>query len=579
VFRSAPRRLLLAAVLALCAPATALAQSPEPVQLDGSPLNIWTNQLGSVQVSVDGFLEGEWYNPGPVTDPVTGNLGPNPNPNNGFGLVLYNEQGGQTYYGNYGGTDLPNPEGPTLQAGNPSTLNSAWTISNSGITLRVEQTLVYTNGSRQFDGIWRVTNLGGGGVARFRAGFLGDLAIRGSDSGTGFFEPGPPRFVGGVNPNVGAAGGFVEITPWSHFQVSRYSSASTAFSGTGFNDQVIAENVDNDMGVQWSNYEAPNPGLGVGETAEFRVGQRFVDTLGLDPVRATAQTGDEQVVRVQLGAINGAPEANVPLRWEVSGANPGEGTLTTNSEGAARLSWIGGEPGDDVLTVFRDANGDGDPGFDETQATSTITWEGPQGPIIGQTVNVREVSGTVKIQLPKGTSLAKAKALGFPPAATNKFINLSEALSVPVKSTLDTRRGTVRLLSAGLPQRNNSAFNGASFRGGVFKVGQNGNNPLTTLTAKGNLRCKRGARKSQNVSAARTRRLFGRGRGRFRTRGRRSSATVRGTAWVQKDSCRGTLTVVRQGTVVVKDVAKRKPIVLRASGPKKKRRYFARAKR
>ena len=561
--------------MALLVPAAALAQTAEPVQIDGDPLNLWTNQEGSVQVSVDGYVAGEWYSPGPITDPITGNQGPNPNPNNGFGLVIFDGQGGSTYYGNYGGTTLPNPEGPFLQEGNPSTLRSAWTISDSGVTLRVEQTLVYQNGSRQFDGIWTVTNLGGA-PAQFRAGFLGDLAIRGSDSGVGFGPIGSPRFVGGVNPNVGAAGGFVEITPWSHYQVSRYSTASSNFRGTGLNDQVVAEHVDNDMGVQWDTHETVP--LQPTQTAEFRVGQRFVDTLGLDPVRATRQTGDEHVVRVRLADVNGATVPNARLGWQVNGVNFGSGDLTTDSRGEGRLSWIGGQPGDDVLTVFNDADGDGQPGFDETQASSTVTWEGPQAPVIGQTVNVREEKGNVRIQLPKGTSALKAKSLGFAPDATNKFVPLSKALSVPVGSKLDTRRGTVRLLSAGLPQRDNSSFNGASFRGGVFGVLQRGNNPLTTLAMKGSLGCKsvKGARV---VSAARRRSIFGSGRGRFRTRGRRSSATVRGTKWLQKDSCAGTLTVVRQGTVVVKDLAKRKPIVLKSSGPKKKRRYFARARR
>jgi hypothetical protein len=308
----------------------------------------------------------------------------------------------------------------------------------------------------------------------------------------------------------------------------------------------------------------------------FQTGHRFVDTLGLDPVRATAQTGDEHVVTVKAAGINGSAQGDTRLRWRVDGVNPGDGALTTDDEGVGRLSWIGGEPGDDVLTVYRDANGNQNPDFDETQSQASVTWEGPSGPIIGQTVNVRKVAGNVKIQLPRGTSASRAKVLGLPPAATNRFVPLSEALSVPVGSTLDTRRGTVRLLSAGLAQRNNSSYNGASFRGGVFGVSQRGNNPLTTLTAKGNLGCKSGRARRSGVTAARTRSLFGSGRGRFRTRGRRSSATVRGTEWVQKDSCSGTLTVVRQGSVVVRDVAKKKPIVLRASAPKKKRRYFAR---
>ena len=49
------------------------------------------------------------------------------------------------------------------------------------------------------------------------------------------------------------------------------------------------------------------------------------------------------------------------------------------------------------------------------------------------------------------------------------------------------------------------------------------------------------------------RRLRGDANGRFRTRGRHSAATVRGTKWTVTDRCDGTLTKVRRGTVAVRD--------------------------
>jgi hypothetical protein len=48
------------------------------------------------------------------------------------------------------------------------------------------------------------------------------------------------------------------------------------------------------------------------------------------------------------------------------------------------------------------------------------------------------------------------------------------------------------------------------------------------------------------------RRLFGRAHGRFRTRGRNSTATVRGTEWVTEDTCEGTRTQDRKGSVLAK---------------------------
>jgi hypothetical protein len=52
--------------------------------------------------------------------------------------------------------------------------------------------------------------------------------------------------------------------------------------------------------------------------------------------------------------------------------------------------------------------------------------------------------------------------------------------------------------------------------------------------------------------------------GKFRTKGRFSSATVRGTVWDTIDRCDGTLTVVKRGTVDVYDNHKRKTIRVHA---------------
>ena len=60
--------------------------------------------------------------------------------------------------------------------------------------------------------------------------------------------------------------------------------------------------------------------------------------------------------------------------------------------------------------------------------------------------------------------------------------------------------------------------------------------------------------------------------GRFRTSGRYSAATVRGTIWDTVDRCDGTLTKVNRGVVVVRDFRKRRNITLRAG-----KSYLARA--
>jgi hypothetical protein len=62
-------------------------------------------------------------------------------------------------------------------------------------------------------------------------------------------------------------------------------------------------------------------------------------------------------------------------------------------------------------------------------------------------------------------------------------------------------------------------------------------------------------------------------RGNFRTRGRYSAATVRGTVWDTVDRCDGTLTIVRRGTVSLLDFGRRKTITVHGG-----HRYLAQAR-
>jgi ferric-dicitrate binding protein FerR (iron transport regulator) len=70
----------------------------------------------------------------------------------------------------------------------------------------------------------------------------------------------------------------------------------------------------------------------------------------------------------------------------------------------------------------------------------------------------------------------------------------------------------------------------------------------------------------------RARSLFANVHGRFRTRGRNSTATVRGTTYLVKDTCSGTLTKVKKGRVVVRDLRLRRTRTVKAGHS-----YFARA--
>jgi hypothetical protein len=103
---------------------------------------------------------------------------------------------------------------------------------------------------------------------------------------------------------------------------------------------------------------------------------------------------------------------------------------------------------------------------------------------------------------------------------------------------------------------------------------QQRNSPYMELQMNESLTC---PKKGSKVTAARAkkRQLWGSDKGgKFRTKGRHSTATVRGTVWLTKDTCTTTTTVVREGSVVVKDVAKHKNVKVKAG-----HRYVARAKK
>ena len=160
------------------------------------------------------------------------------------------------------------------------------------------------------------------------------------------------------------------------------------------------------------------------------------------------------------------------------------------------------------------------------------------------------------------------------------FIPLEQATEIPVGSFLNTRRGTVRLTAAVNAAGKTQSGN---FSRGLFQVVQSSRRRargLTELRLKGSSFRRCGAASSSRSATAaglsrRTiRRVRSNARGRFRTRGRNSSATVRGTVWETIDRCDGTLTKVRRGRVAVRDFRRKKTVIVRAG-----KSYLATARR
>lgn len=172
-------------------------------------------------------------------------------------------------------------------------------------------------------------------------------------------------------------------------------------------------------------------------------------------------------------------------------------------------------------------------------------------PVFGQSVVV-EPSGTV-LYKPKGS---------------NKFVPL-KAGTIPFGAQIDVTKGRITITSVpkagGVPEK-------ATFYDGIFTITQSGG--ITDLKLSGpepTCKQKAGASAGKKVKS---RKLWGDGKGAFRTTGKYSAATVRGTRWLVEDTCSGTKTTVKVGVVLVRDKVSGKSITLRAG-----KSYVAKPKR
>jgi hypothetical protein len=197
-----------------------------------------------------------------------------------------------------------------------------------------------------------------------------------------------------------------------------------------------------------------------------------------------------------------------------------------------------------------------DPPADDPPVTPLETTPEPEQ---GETVVVTPGFGQVRVKRPGGRG----------------FVLLEEGSTLPVGSVVDVRKGSVVLESA-LPGDESQT---GTFWRGVFLVHQSpkGNGMTDLVLRAGNFgRCRK-ARRARTVALSSrkrgpVRRLWGKDRnGRFRTHGRDSVATTRGTIWSTEDRCDGTMTRVREGKVRVRHRHSRRSVLVSAG-----QRYLAR---
>jgi len=191
-----------------------------------------------------------------------------------------------------------------------------------------------------------------------------------------------------------------------------------------------------------------------------------------------------------------------------------------------------------------------------------ISAPAPPSPVLGKQGVARPLRGVVRFRLP----------------GTRRFVRMRGLTAIPNGTEIDARKGRILLtvLHDASGRLDRARFYAGRF---VFRQGK-GRTPLTNLKLSGGSFAACGARApaaaAGEATASRTavrrrkrvRRLWGDGKGRFRTRGRYGAGTVRGTKWLTQDRCDGTLVRVTRGKVAVERVGPTGPQARRPAPPR-----------
>jgi hypothetical protein len=330
------------------------------------------------------------------------------------------------------------------------------------------------------------------------------------------------------------------------------------FNGDGYPDLAVAV-----LGTNTVNVLLRNPGGGFTAEAPIPIGSGALGLATADfnadgrpDLAATSNSaGTVTVLLRQAGggfAADGAPLA-------AAGAN-GVAAGDFNGDGKPDLAASNDQA--NTLTVLLNTT--------PPAGTPPAAAGPPAPPSPGKSVVVRVVSGTVTIKYPAGKA---------PPGTGKGFVPLTGALNIPMGSTIDTTKGRIALTSAADTAGKKTQT--AEFYDGVFQVKQSvpKKKPkkaaplITDLVMKDQIARSQCARLKGARSAVADKKkgpksvlgkLWGSGKGKFRTNGKYASATVRGTIWLVQDECDGTLTRVKRGVVAVRDFKRKKTVSVKA---------------
>jgi uncharacterized delta-60 repeat protein len=284
---------------------------------------------------------------------------------------------------------------------------------------------------------------------------------------------------------------------------------------------------------------APGPG-GTLYAAGIAAGRGFIGRTLPNAAPAAALTGPAQVAAGVVATFDASASSD-PEGEPLSYAFDLDGDGSFELERGAGATAARSLPARGTFTVGVRVT---DPRGASAVATRAITvTAAPPKPVLGKRGVARTLRGKVRYRLP----------------GKKKFVRLNGLTAIPNGTEIDATRGRVLLT---VVRNAKGKLDSAQFYAGRFVFRQaKGRKPLTTLKLSGGtLRSCRTQTASLAMAAAakggkkRVRKLWGDGHGRFRTRGRYGAATVRGTKWLTKDRCDGTLVRVERGRVGVVDL-------------------------
>jgi hypothetical protein len=168
-------------------------------------------------------------------------------------------------------------------------------------------------------------------------------------------------------------------------------------------------------------------------------------------------------------------------------------------------------------------------------------------PKLGKSVMLTLVQGTV-------TYIAPGQGLK----------TLTGSVVVQNGTKVDATKGVVKVT---VVRDATGALDSADAWGGAFSANQGidkGGRGLTTFKLRDSLSpgSNKGATAARIAKAVRKRSLWVNGKGNFKTRGKRASAIVRGTYWLTEETSRGTKVAVTRGLVAVRDLVRKRTILV-----------------